>query len=397
MSEKKLQPLKISSKEAQKKLKIAKSPQKLTSLIPPEVIKIIKRLKKHKFTAYIVGGGVRDLLLGKKPKDFDVVTDAKPNKIKRIFSNCRVIGRRFKLVHVYFRGGKIIEVSTFRDESKKLPKEETDPFKPWQIRENVFGNETTDAFRRDLTINALFFDPLEDKIIDYVGGLRDLSEGIVRVIGDPAVRYREDPVRMLRVVRHSARAGFEINQLSWEEILKLKHLIRLCPSARLYEEFKKDLNCGYFSEVFGLLIQSGLLEELLPKFPLKDLNKNYLHQFVTALRKMDWWVMQTENSATTASLSLFAIASKLICISTKGVALSKVENYKQHLRSLFLPIGVPRREREKIEELILAFKSVVLNKKRYKEIRASLRFPLKAFAYALWDPEKEPFLFSKKS
>ncbi|MCB0309961.1 MAG: polynucleotide adenylyltransferase PcnB, partial [Bdellovibrionales bacterium] len=179
------------------------------SAIDKDALKIMYRLLRHNYEAFLVGGGVRDLLLEKEPKDFDISTDATPNQIRSLFRNCRIIGRRFKLAHIYFRGGKIIEVSTFRDESAPIDVQDDEELRRYGRdvkRDNRYGTAETDAFRRDITINGLFYDLSNFSVIDYVGGMSDLRAKIIRVIGNPDERFQEDPVRMLRVIRHAARA-----------------------------------------------------------------------------------------------------------------------------------------------------------------------------------------------
>ncbi|EMP09480.1 tRNA nucleotidyltransferase/poly(A) polymerase family protein, partial [Leptospira interrogans serovar Pyrogenes str. 200701872] len=181
------------------------------NMIDEDAVKIIHRLNKFGFKAYIVGGGVRDLLLGRKPKDFDVVTNATPNQIKKIFNNCRIIGRRFKIVHILFRG-KVIEVSTFRSlPDYRLGKAVED--QDYLIkRDNKFGTPQEDAARRDFTINSLYYDVRNDSIIDYVGGFEDIRNKVLRVIGDPDISFREDPVRMLRAVKFAEILGLNIEK-----------------------------------------------------------------------------------------------------------------------------------------------------------------------------------------
>ena len=176
--------------------------------LDPDAVKVVRRLRRAGFTAYLVGGCVRDLLLGMRPKDFDVATSAHPNQVKETFRNSRLIGRRFRLAHVFFRGGKIIEVSTFR----KSPLDElTDLPQDLLIRhDNVFGTEEEDARRRDFTINALFYEVDAARVVDHVGGKTDLAARLVHTIGKPDVRMREDPVRILRAIRFAAKCGLRI-------------------------------------------------------------------------------------------------------------------------------------------------------------------------------------------
>ncbi len=225
--------------------------------IDPDALQVLYRLKKRGCYAYLVGGGVRDLLLGRTPKDFDVATNAHPQEIKRLFRNCFVVGRRFRLCHVHF-GRKIVEVSTFR---RQATPEEGDTL---IRRDNTFGTPEEDAFRRDFTVNGLFYDIATFSIIDYVGGLEDLKARVIRTIGDPAVRFREDPVRMIRAVALAARLGFAIDRDSLEAIRALRGEINRSSPARILEEIYKTLRQGASRETFRLLREVGLLAYLFP-------------------------------------------------------------------------------------------------------------------------------------
>lgn len=221
--------------------------------IDVEALKVLYRLHHQGYQAYLVGGSVRDLLLGKKPKDFDIVTDAHPGTIRRLFRNSRIIGRRFRLVQVFFRGGKVVEVSTFRRRS------EFDAAAEMLAPNNTFGTPIEDARRRDLTINGLFYNIADFSVVDYVGGLEDLRLGRIRVIGPPEVRLRRDPVRMVRVIRHAARTGFTIDPAVWAEIQAQRHLIRVCAPARVRDELIKDFRSGAARAFIEMMIDSGLL------------------------------------------------------------------------------------------------------------------------------------------
>jgi poly(A) polymerase len=251
--------------------------------IDPDALKILFRLYQHGFTAYLTGGAVRDLLLGKPAKDFDIVTDARPGQVKKRFSNTYVIGRRFRLAHVHFSGGKIIEVSTFRrsadQAAEQSPAGEAAPSNP-------YGTPGEDAFRRDITINALYYDLFTDTVIDYVGGLEDLARRIVRVIGDPAERFTEDPVRIWRVLRHSARLGFTIDESTEKAIPSHIHLLCSCSGARLYEEFNKDL--AYETRpVIEALRKYGILGRILGKAGEDYENDAGLFSHLTSLLEIE--------------------------------------------------------------------------------------------------------------
>lgn len=218
----------------------------------------MRRLNTGGYKAYLVGGAVRDLLLNKEPKDYDLGTDASPEQVRTLFRNSRIIGRRFKLNHVYFKGGKIIEVSTFRRSS--APDEEI--AEESKITDNLYGDAESDAFRRDLTINGLFYDLSTFDVIDYVGGVQDLRDGVIKIIGDPEERFKEDPVRMIRAVRHAARANFKIDPKTHSTIISCAELLAEASSVRVYEEFIKDLKGGSSWIALQLLVETGLLKQL---------------------------------------------------------------------------------------------------------------------------------------
>lgn len=266
--------------------------------ISSHAIKVLYRLKEHGFRAYLVGGGVRDLLLGREPKDFDIATDARPNEVKKLFRNCRLIGRRFRLAHIHFPD-EIIEVATFRsgateesepeaapsgaalggEGAQSAPREgaagELPPRRPAPprmlksdegliLRDNVFGTPEEDALRRDFTVNALFYNIADFSVIDYVGGTRDLQQGLIRLIGDPVVRFTEDPVRMVRAVRFAAMLGFTIEDRTERALLELKDKVALASPARMYEEVQKLFLLGEGEKVFQTLRRTGIFGVLFP-------------------------------------------------------------------------------------------------------------------------------------
>ncbi len=266
--------------------------------IDPDALKVLYRLRQFNYVAYLVGGGVRDLLLGRRPKDFDVGTNAHPYEIKRLFRNCWIIGRRFRLAHVKF-GTKVIEVATFRRpaapepvapdlEAAPAPGSEIlgDVDEPIEAanegaahvsprgaarherlvhRDNTFGTPEEDAFRRDFTINALFYDIATFSIIDYVGGLDDLEQRAVRCIGDPDERFQEDPVRMLRAIALAARLDFIVDRPIYAAIERHRHLMGRAAPARLLEEYLKILRSGAAERTFRDLDAAGLLEAVTPQ------------------------------------------------------------------------------------------------------------------------------------
>jgi len=282
--------------------------------ISPNAVRVLYRLKESGHLAYLVGGGVRDLLLGREPKDFDIATDASPNEVKKIFRNCRLIGRRFRLAHIHFHD-EIIEVATFRSNiaDEEPPAETavmaeavaaapantalgTDPVVPdvvlpgvppvvvpgaspperprpprmlktedgMILRDNVFGTPEQDAIRRDFTVNALFYSIADYSVIDYVNGMADLRKGLIRIIGDPVVRFTEDPVRMVRAVRFAALLGFEIEARTYQALLEHKDKIGLASPARMYEEVQKLFLLGEGEKTFQMLRHTGMFGVLFP-------------------------------------------------------------------------------------------------------------------------------------
>ena len=221
------------------------------------------RLKKAGFEAYLVGGCVRDLLLGREPKDFDVATNASPEQVKQIFRNCRIIGRRFRLAHVFF-GREIIEVATFRGSEPEDSEQQVVHEDGRLLRDNVFGTLEQDVWRRDFTVNALYYNIRDFSVVDYTGGMQDHAAAMLRLIGDPSVRYREDPVRMLRAVRFAAKLGFTLHPDTEAPIHELHPLLKSIPSARLYDEVLKLFLSGYGLQTFEMLRHYGLFGILFP-------------------------------------------------------------------------------------------------------------------------------------
>lgn len=224
---------------------------------------VVRRLRAKGFDAYLTGGCVRDLLLGKTPKDFDVATNAKPEELGQVFRNCRLIGRRFLLAHIFFPGGKIIETSTFRanptDVQEDLPEDLL------VKQDNVYGTIEQDAYRRDLTVNGLFYDPVEGKVIDYVGGREDLNAGVIRTIGDADIRFQEDPVRILRAIKFAVRLDFTIEESTLAAMKKHAGEILRCAPARVQEELMRLLTSKHAEKAFELCRQIGVLQVLMPE------------------------------------------------------------------------------------------------------------------------------------
>jgi poly(A) polymerase len=232
--------------------------------VSENALKVLYKLKKEGFDAYLVGGCVRDLLLGCEPKDFDVVTNALPEQIARLFSNCRIIGKRFRLAHVIY-GRDIIEVATFRKSGGETASDAARLTKEGRIlQDNLYGSIDDDVWRRDFTINALYYNIRDFSIVDYVGGIADHKASLIRLIGDASERFKEDPVRMLRAVRFAVKLGFKLHTDCEREIPLNAHLLTGIPAARLHDEVAKMFLTGYGVQTFEMLRHYGLFEMLFP-------------------------------------------------------------------------------------------------------------------------------------
>ncbi len=232
-------------------------------LIDPDAAKVVRRLVRHGHEAYLVGGGVRDLLVERPPKDFDVATSARPDDVRRLFRNSRIIGRRFRLVHVLFGGGKVIETATFRRAPESVPGREGDDL---LIRnDNVFGDAHEDAQRRDFRINGLFYDIERREVIDWVGGMPDIDKRSLHTIGNPVVRFLEDPVRILRAIKFSARLDFGLSAGVYDAIVTCRHALRRAAKPRLFEEVLRLMRQGAAHRSFWIAWETGVLDVLLPE------------------------------------------------------------------------------------------------------------------------------------
>ncbi len=273
--------------------------------IDPDALKVLYRLRQYDHVAYLVGGGVRDLILGRRPKDFDIGTSAHPYQVKKLFRNCWIIGRRFRLAHVKF-GEKVIEVATFRRQvaageevvadGVPVPDPSTPEGEQLIHHDNTFGTPEEDAFRRDFTINALAYDISNFSVIDYVGGLEDLHAGVVRSIGDPDVRLNEDPVRMLRAIAIAARLDFTVEPSLLASIRRHRQEIAKSSPPRLLEEYYKILRAGSSEKTFRSLADLGLLEPISA-----ELHKGAAEPLWRSLRALDGYRSQFESTPDTMS------------------------------------------------------------------------------------------------
>lgn len=257
--------------------------------ISSSALKVMYRLHKAGFQAFLVGGGVRDALLGLHPKDFDIATNASPDEVKAHFGNCRLIGRRFRLAHVRF-GQEVIEVATFRAAGNDLDNA-TDAAQDTEgriLRDNVYGSIDEDVWRRDFTCNSLYYNIADFSVWDYVGGVKDIQRRKLVLVGDPKTRLREDPVRMLRGVRFAAKLGFKIDKSIVKVMPSLVDLLSNVPPARLFDEFLKLFQAGFAEKTFELLRTHGLFKQLFPDTDREiEQSESYLRFVQAALKNTD--------------------------------------------------------------------------------------------------------------
>jgi len=330
-------------------------------MMDEEALKVLYRLHRYGFQAYLVGGSVRDLLLGKVPKDFDVVTDAQPNEIKGLFRNSRIIGRRFRLVHVFFKGGKIVEVSTFRSHSEF---EEIQTEDGTVIRTDSFGTPEEDALRRDITINGLFYNIADFSIIDHVGGMTDLKRGMIRTIGNPDERFQQDPVRMIRVIRHASRTGFSIDEPTYQAILRHRDRIQQCSLSRIRDEFLRDLREGVAQPSLQLMLETGLLFSLFPDYqralgdrsPKKEKNRKF---FLSLFGLADQLIKRDGSVPEPVLLALFltpfiqAITPDHLFLGERERYLYSIQTIRLGICQIFVPFSFPRGAKEMASQILL--------------------------------------------
>ncbi len=349
------------------------------SSIDADALKVVRRLQRFGHTAYLVGGCVRDLMLKRRPKDFDVVTSARPGQVRKLFRNCRLIGRRFRLAHIHFRG-KIIETATFRGEAVNRDGS-------LLIRsDNVFGTESEDARRRDFTINALFYDPVEKLIIDYVGGLEDLVERVIKFIGDPGIRVQEDPVRMLRAIKFAGRLGFSIEANTWQAIVDFRHEIQKSAPPRLLDEILKMLRSGASERSFRLMWEAGIMDVLLPEVScylsrsiVRDEERDPgagLWSYLEALDKDD---RDLVTNAVLVSVLLVHPVEDVVCGDCAGeygldVSSSATgEIARAMLRNMSGRIRLPKKDAERIQQLLASQRKLFMLRRNQPLPRSLMR------------------------
>ncbi len=349
-------------------------------LLDSDAAKVIRRLTRHGHTAYLVGGGVRDLMLGRKPKDFDVATSARPYEVRDLFRNCRVIGRRFRLAHVLFSGGKVIEVATFRRDpaqryeiikpkiAKSIPLcEGPDPVRLIPAgkklaagedtdllitNDNVFGEPHEDAIRRDFTINALFYDLERGEVIDFVGGVADLEQHLLRTIGDPNVRFREDPVRILRAIKFSARLDMGLDPAVYDGMVRHRADLTRAAAPRVLEELLRFLRGGAAQRSVFLSWDVGVLSEILPEVAsFLDDDPDGATLTFGRLKAID--ALAAEDRLPSDAVLLSALLQGAIDEALEGVADVPVA-YEEFIREFSLRLSLPRRLKDRIRLLTMA-------------------------------------------
>jgi len=331
-------------------------------MIDEEALKVLYRLHRNGFLAYLVGGGVRDLLLGKVPKDFDVATNAHPHEISGLFKNSCIIGRRFRLVHVFFKGGKVIELATFRSRSEF---EETETDQTDLVRKESFGTPAEDALRRDITINGLFYNIADFSIIDYVGGIADLQRRVIRTIGDPDERFQQDPVRMIRVIRHAARTGFSIEENTYEAIIRRREEIRQCSPSRLRDEFLRELREGAAKPSLYFMLQTGLLFSLFPDLERalgnRSLSMEKTQEFFLSLFDLVDQLIKTGRMVSESILLALFLIPFLRAVTPEHSFLGKREKYLYlsetihwAVHQILTPFSFPRRAKEMAYQILMA-------------------------------------------
>jgi poly(A) polymerase len=352
-----------------------------------EVLKVLYRLHGTGHLAYLCGGGVRDLLLGREIDDYDVATDAEPKRLKEIFGNCRLVGRRFRIAHIMFRGGKIIEVSTFRKQGEEDNSEENDANSLLIKHDNTFGSPVDDAFRRDFTINALFYNVADFSVIDYVGGREDLQARLIRSIGDPDIRFQEDPIRILRGIRLAATLGFKVEESTWEAMKRQGHHILECSVSRIREEIMKILRRQASHDSFHFLILAGILEVLFHKLEefrpanteSKPTAEDAILQHLTVLDDLRAKDYELPDYLLLATLTAAPVRELFETIPPDHDVGKSLYEY---LEANFKPLAFPRIVRAKVHLLHLALRYMLAEQRR-KRRRSLRRSPIFADALKL--------------
>ncbi|RLB50807.1 MAG: polynucleotide adenylyltransferase PcnB [Deltaproteobacteria bacterium] len=341
-----------------------------------DAIKVIRRLNRSGHTAYLVGGGVRDLLLDKTPKDFDVATSARPEEVRRLFRNCRVIGRRFRLAHILFAGGKIIETATFRRDPGQSfeiiegevevgyeheepplilvpsPKDRGDDVDLLIRHDNVFGEPHEDAIRRDFTINGLFYDLENDEVIDYVGGVPDLKRQLIKTIGDPDIRLREDPIRILRAIKFSARLDLGIDPELYDAIVAHRTDLERAARPRVLEEILRLLRGGAAHRSMWLTWDTGVMAVILPELAVwLDDDADGSIEFWRRLDAIDRRTYEDNRPSDAVLLSALLVGPIVEYLEDAVDSSSAFEDFFEEMA---LRLNFPRRLKDRIRSIVTA-------------------------------------------
>jgi poly(A) polymerase len=352
--------------------------------LDPDAVKIVRRLARFDHRAYLVGGCVRDLLLDRRPKDFDVGTSATPRQIKRLFRNCRIIGRRFRLAHIYFQNGKIIEVATFRARDVQEPSDVEPDKQDLLIRaDNIFGTPEEDALRRDFTINSLFYDLGDETVLDHADGLGDLRRKLVRTIGDPDIRFREDPVRILRAIKFAARLDFRIEKKTLASLGRTRDELHKAATSRVLEELNRFCRAGAAKRSFELLDETGVFEVVFPEIA-KDYARDARARSLMfdLLGRMDDERANSQREIRTGEIFV-AVLLPLISsrfgwkadgTATRPSGLNVRHTIDEVLRPLAVRLRIPRREQEHCRQVLATlWRMVPARRVRRNTKRAILR------------------------
>ncbi len=348
--------------------------------INPHALKVLYRLHSAGYAAYLVGGGVRDLLLNRTPKDFDIATDAKPEEVKKLFRNCLLIGRRFRIAHVRF-GQDIIEVTTFRACNAEDDSDRTHSKLGMVLRDNVYGTIGEDALRRDFTVNALYYNIADFSILDFSTGVDDLENKCIRLIGNPGKRYQEDPVRLLRAIRFAAKLQFNLEEATKAPIKQSANLLTHVAPARLFDEFLKLFFHGAAAQTYTLLDEYGLLQYLLP-IENAQLPKAMQHFIEQALRNTDERVKHEQGVNPAFLLAVFLWPKYIECFEEfkskrLNATLASQKALSKVLNSNELPMNIPKRFTEIIRDIwALQWRLTALV--RHQAVHASLHKRLRA-------------------
>ncbi len=360
-------------------------------LLDQEAVRVVRRLTEGGHRAYLVGGCVRDLLFGLRPKDFDVVTSAEPAQIKKLFRNCRIIGRRFRLAHIYFRD-KIIEVATFR--AATPPNGESDGQGDGELiirDDNVFGDPESDAVRRDFTVNALFYDVDKKLILDYVGGVQDAEARMIRTIGNPHIRLREDPIRMLRAVRLAARIGCAVDDETIAATRAYGRDILDAAAPRIHEDLQRMFSGGAMAPAFDMLLSYGVLEVILPELTT-HLREAYEFEGIEELESMrsllqhaDRWTQAGRELSPAVRMALLLAPVLLTPLGGDTTRRDAGTQLTEALRPIAQRLSISKKECERVRQVLVALGKMVPRAGKRR------RFSVAAFVKRAYFPDALDF------